>query len=131
MFGIGLFAADGTCVYGTNTDLEDFVPRRLEGDAEVRLSLEGLRLVEGTYLLDLAAHKRDGTPYDYQRGPALVPGQEPGQGRRGLPPAAPVVVQRRRRARPARETRRAGVVGVPTRFRPKATPGDMLFPLLS
>ena len=29
VFGIGLFAADGTCVYGTNTDLEGFVPRRL------------------------------------------------------------------------------------------------------
>ena len=34
----------------------------------MRLSLEGLRLVEGTYLVDLAAHKRDGTPYDYLRG---------------------------------------------------------------
>ena len=68
VFGIGLFSADGTCVYGTNTDLEDWAPRRLQGDAEVRLSLEGLRLVEGTYLVDLAVHKRDGTPYDYLRG---------------------------------------------------------------
>jgi ABC-type polysaccharide/polyol phosphate transport system ATPase subunit len=68
VFGIGLFAADGTSVYGTNTDIEDWSPRRLEGDAEVRLTLEGLSLVEGTYLLDLAAHKRDGTPYDYLRG---------------------------------------------------------------
>jgi ABC-2 type transport system ATP-binding protein/lipopolysaccharide transport system ATP-binding protein len=24
--------------------------------------------VEGTYLLDVAAHRRDGTPYDYHRG---------------------------------------------------------------
>ena len=68
VFGIGLFAADGTCVYGTNTDLEDWSPRLLSGAAEVRLSLEGLRLVEGTYLVDLAVHKRDGTPYDYLRG---------------------------------------------------------------
>ncbi|HZO09286.1 MAG TPA: ABC transporter ATP-binding protein [Myxococcota bacterium] len=68
VFGIGLFAADGTCVYGTNTDLEDYVPRHLEGEAEVRITLEGLSLVEGTYLVDLAAHKRDGTPYDYLRG---------------------------------------------------------------
>ena len=30
--------------------------------------LEDLRLVEGTYLLDVAAHRRDGTPYDYHRG---------------------------------------------------------------
>jgi hypothetical protein len=68
VFGVGLFAADGTSVYGTNTEIEAFVPRRLAGDAEVRLTLEGLSLVEGTYLVDLAAHKRDGTPYDYLRG---------------------------------------------------------------
>jgi len=68
VFGLGLFAADGTSVYGTNTDIEDFVPRRLAGSGEVRLVLDGLSLVEGTYLVDLAAHKRDGTPYDYLRG---------------------------------------------------------------
>jgi ABC-type polysaccharide/polyol phosphate transport system ATPase subunit len=68
VFGVGLFSADGTNVYGTNTDIEGFTPRRLAGDAEVRLALEGLSLVEGTYLVDLAAHRRDGTPYDYLRG---------------------------------------------------------------
>jgi ABC-type polysaccharide/polyol phosphate transport system ATPase subunit len=68
VFGLGLFAADGTSVYGTNTDLEDFTPRRVHGEAEVRLELADLRLVEGTYLVDLAVHKRDGTPYDYLRG---------------------------------------------------------------
>ncbi len=68
VFGVGLYSAEGSCVYGTNTDIEGFVPRRAEGDAEVRLALEGLSLVEGTYLLDLAAHRRDGTPYDYLRG---------------------------------------------------------------
>ncbi len=30
--------------------------------------IEQLRLVEGTYLLDVAAHRKDGTPYDYHRG---------------------------------------------------------------
>ena len=34
----------------------------------MRIVLEDLRLVEGTYLLDVAAHRRDGTPYDYHRG---------------------------------------------------------------
>jgi hypothetical protein len=68
VFGVGLFAADGTSVYGTNTDIEGFSPRRLEGDAEVRLDFEGLSLVEGTYLVDVAVHRRDGTPYDYLRG---------------------------------------------------------------
>ncbi len=68
VFGVGLFSAEGTSVYGTNTDIEGFTPRRITGDAEVRLTLEGLSLVEGTYLVDVAAHRRDGTPYDYHRG---------------------------------------------------------------
>jgi ABC-type polysaccharide/polyol phosphate transport system ATPase subunit len=68
VFGVGLFSAEGTSVYGTNTDIEGFRPRRIAGEAEVRLVLEGLSLVEGTYLVDLAAHRRDGTPYDYLRG---------------------------------------------------------------
>jgi hypothetical protein len=67
-FGLGLFSAGGVQVYGTNTEIEGFKARRLEGEAEVRLLLEDLRLVEGTYLVDVAAHRRDGTPYDYHRG---------------------------------------------------------------
>jgi ABC-type glutathione transport system ATPase component len=68
VFGLGLFAADGTQVYGTNTQLEEHEARRLAGEAEVRITLRDLRLTEGTYLVDVAAHKRDGTPYDYLRG---------------------------------------------------------------
>jgi ABC-type polysaccharide/polyol phosphate transport system ATPase subunit len=68
VFGVGIFTANGISVYGTNTHIEDYVPIRAEGEGRVSLVLEGLRLVEGTYLLDLAAHKRDGTPYDYHRG---------------------------------------------------------------
>jgi ABC-type polysaccharide/polyol phosphate transport system ATPase subunit len=68
VFGLGLFSADGTHLYGTNTDIEEFKSRRFLGEGEVRLRLEDLRLVEGTYLVDVAAHKKDGTPYDYLRG---------------------------------------------------------------
>jgi ABC-type polysaccharide/polyol phosphate transport system ATPase subunit len=67
VFGVGVFTADGVSVYGTNTHIEDFLPVRLEGQATVRLSLNNIRLVEGSYLLDVAVHKRDGTPYDYHR----------------------------------------------------------------
>jgi len=38
------------------------------GEAKVSVTLEDLRLVEGTYLLDVATHRRDATPYDYHRG---------------------------------------------------------------
>jgi ABC-type polysaccharide/polyol phosphate transport system ATPase subunit len=68
VFGVGLYTADGIAVYGTNTHIEEFEPRRLGGASEVRISFPALSLVEGTYLLDVAAHKRDGTPFDYHRG---------------------------------------------------------------
>ena len=68
VFGVGIFTTDGVSVYGTNTHIEDYVPRRAVGRGEVALELSDLRLVEGTYLLDVAVHRRDGTPYDYHRG---------------------------------------------------------------
>ena len=67
VFGLGLFNADNVCVYGTNTNLEEFQPTEIEGSAIVTFKIDKLDLVEGTYRLDLAAHKADGYPYDYHR----------------------------------------------------------------
>jgi hypothetical protein len=67
VFGIGLFNADGVCCYGTNTYLEELNPEGLSGDAEATFVVDSLDLVEGTYKVDLAVHKRDGYPYDYHR----------------------------------------------------------------
>ena len=67
VFGIGLFNADGICCYGTNTYLEQMNPGELSGDAEATFHITSLDLVEGTYKLDVAVHKRDGYPYDYHR----------------------------------------------------------------
>jgi ABC-type polysaccharide/polyol phosphate transport system ATPase subunit len=67
VFGIGLFNADGVCCYGTNTYLEEMNPERLAGDGDATFAVDGLDLVEGTYKLDVAVHKRDGYPYDYHR----------------------------------------------------------------
>ncbi|HSK08979.1 MAG TPA: ABC transporter ATP-binding protein [Vicinamibacterales bacterium] len=66
-FGVGIFNADGVCVYGTNTYIEEYESTRLEGEATVTFRIEGLDLVEGTYKLDVAAHSRTGAPYDYHR----------------------------------------------------------------
>lgn len=68
VFGVGIFTSDGVSVYGTNTAIEEFTAQLAEGAGGVTLTLEDLRLVEGTYLLDVAAHRKDGTPYDYHRG---------------------------------------------------------------
>jgi ABC-type polysaccharide/polyol phosphate transport system ATPase subunit len=66
-FGIGLFNPEGVCCYGTNTHLEELESASLEGEAEVVFQVASLDLVEGTYKLDVAVHKRDGYPYDYHR----------------------------------------------------------------
>ena len=67
VFGIGLFNADGVCCYGTNTYLEEMQPATLSGEAEATFAVDTLDLVEGTYKVDVAVHKRDGYSYDYHR----------------------------------------------------------------
>ncbi len=67
VFGIGIFNSQGICCYGTNTLLEDYQPLSLEGRQKVMCRLERINLVNGTYYLDIAVHKRDGYPYDYHR----------------------------------------------------------------
>ena len=68
VFGIGIYHADGTCVYGTNTDLEGLAPERLDGNGRVRFVMPSLDLVAGTYRLDAAVHTRNGRAFDYRRG---------------------------------------------------------------
>jgi ABC-type polysaccharide/polyol phosphate transport system ATPase subunit len=67
VFGVGLYSADGVTCYGTNTHLEEYKPEDIRGEGEVILHIESLDLVDGTYKLDVAVHRRDGYPYDYHR----------------------------------------------------------------
>jgi ABC-type polysaccharide/polyol phosphate transport system ATPase subunit len=67
VFGIGLFNVDGVCCYGTNTNIEQLEPAEISGEGEIRFRIASLDLVEGTYKIDVAAHKLDGYPYDYHR----------------------------------------------------------------
>ena len=68
VFGIGIYHADGTCVYGTNTDLEGLMPKRLDANGRVRFVMPSLELVAGTYRIDAAVHTRNGRAFDYRRG---------------------------------------------------------------
>ncbi|MFW6198321.1 MAG: ABC transporter ATP-binding protein [Acidobacteriota bacterium] len=68
VFGIGIFNANGVSCYGTNTDIERYEAGALEGPCTVRVHLPEVHLVQGTYYLDVAVHRIDGTPYDYHRG---------------------------------------------------------------
>jgi len=67
VFGIGVYNAEGVNCYGTNTDVENFTPEEIAGEGEVTFAIDALDLVEGTYKLDVAVHKRDGYPYDFHR----------------------------------------------------------------
>ena len=66
-FGVSIFSTGGVCCYGTNTTIEEMEAESLEGEGEVVFAIKRLDLVEGTYKLDVAAHKRDGFSYDYHR----------------------------------------------------------------
>ncbi len=67
VFGIGVFNSLGTLCYGTNTDLEEHEPQSIQGRGIVVCRIDRLGLVNGTYYLDVAVHKRDGYPFDYHR----------------------------------------------------------------
>jgi ABC-type polysaccharide/polyol phosphate transport system ATPase subunit len=67
VFGVGMFNADGICCYGTNTNIEQLEPSEISGEGEIRFRIDSLDLVEGTYKIDVAAHRLDGYPYDYHR----------------------------------------------------------------
>jgi ABC-type polysaccharide/polyol phosphate transport system ATPase subunit len=65
VFGIGVFNGEGISCYGSNTLLENYTARQIQGQGKVRLTIPALGLVNGTYFLDIAVHKRDGYPFDY------------------------------------------------------------------
>ncbi|HEX8620141.1 MAG TPA: ABC transporter ATP-binding protein [Thermoanaerobaculia bacterium] len=67
VFGLGIYHADGTCVYGTNTDVEGYAAEKIEGKARVRFVVQSLDLVAGTYRVDIAVHTRNGRAFDYRR----------------------------------------------------------------
>ena len=67
VFGIGIFNSQGISCYGTNTHLEDYEPVSIEGTGKVLCKIEKIGLINGTYYLDVAVHRRDGYPYDYHR----------------------------------------------------------------
>ena len=67
VFGVGIFNAEGVCCYGTNTRIDGATGSTLNGSGEVRFAIDHLDLVDGTYKIDVAAHRENGAPYDYHR----------------------------------------------------------------
>jgi len=67
VFGIGIYGADGTRCYATNTDVEGGQPRAFNGVGFVSFVIDHLDLADGTYKVDVAVHRKNGAPYDYHR----------------------------------------------------------------
>lgn len=68
VFGIAISTHRGQVVWGSNTQLAGFEPVALSpGDRRVSIECPSLRLAPGEYVIDIAAHAEDGTPYDYRR----------------------------------------------------------------
>ncbi|MCK4763208.1 MAG: ABC transporter ATP-binding protein [Candidatus Aminicenantes bacterium] len=65
VFGVGIYNSEGTLCYGSNTHIEDYKAALIEGKGKVKIHVQALHLINGTYFLDAAVHKRDGYPFDY------------------------------------------------------------------
>jgi ABC-type polysaccharide/polyol phosphate transport system ATPase subunit len=68
VFGVGLFTPEDACIHGSNTEIDGLQAASFDAPARVRLTIARCDLGPGTYLLDVAVHARNGTPYDYWRG---------------------------------------------------------------
>ncbi len=67
VFGVGIFTAQDVQCYGTNTLIERLNLDGLPDRGRVKVTLERLDLVQGSYFVDVAAHASDGRSYDYIR----------------------------------------------------------------
>ncbi len=68
VFGIGVKRADGLQVFGTNTSIDRVVLGTLGTEGVIRCDLRRMGLLDGSYSIDVAAHRQDGYPFDYQQG---------------------------------------------------------------
>lgn len=65
VFGIGIFRNDGMRCYGTNTDIDRFELNLEQREGVLSFNVSDNNLLPGEYMLDVAAHRPDGFPYDY------------------------------------------------------------------
>ena len=78
VFGIGITRPDGLDVFGSNTEIDEIIDNKRGADKKngivkigpqkgtYKVKFDRIGLVDGAYYLDIAAHRVDGYPYDYQ-----------------------------------------------------------------
>lgn len=65
IFGISIWKGDGSiCCYGTNTYLEGIKIPDVKDSGKVIFSIEETNFIEGTYLLTISVHSKEGYTYD-------------------------------------------------------------------
>jgi len=65
IFGIAIYDEEGRHLYGTNTELKDHPIESVEGEGKVDLKVSRIPMLSGKFFLTVAAHSRDGKPYDW------------------------------------------------------------------
>jgi lipopolysaccharide transport system ATP-binding protein len=65
VIGIALYSDSDVMCYGTNTNIQGFAPNYAAGNNEIMLGMKSLTMMEGKFLLTVAAHSKDHTPYDW------------------------------------------------------------------
>lgn len=66
LFGLAIHSSDGVYCYGTNTMIDRLETGQVSGTVEVKFIIEDMCLVQGTYIVDVAAAAED-YDYDYVR----------------------------------------------------------------
>jgi lipopolysaccharide transport system ATP-binding protein len=65
IFGIALYDEEERHLYGTNTELKDHPIESVQGPGHVDLLVSRIPMLAGKFLLTVAAHTRNGKPYDW------------------------------------------------------------------
>ncbi|HPQ40998.1 MAG TPA: Wzt carbohydrate-binding domain-containing protein, partial [bacterium] len=65
VFGVGLYLQDGTWCFGSNTQIERMRIREINGEGWLRLVFPEMPLIENSYLINVAVHGEDQTPFDF------------------------------------------------------------------
>jgi lipopolysaccharide transport system ATP-binding protein len=67
VFGVGIHRADGLNVFGTNTEIDRVTLPAIVESGAIECVIDRLGLLDGGYVLDVAAHRADGYPFDYHK----------------------------------------------------------------
>ncbi|MCZ7403137.1 MAG: ABC transporter ATP-binding protein [Candidatus Methanoperedens sp.] len=65
VIGIAIYSDSDLMCYGTNTDIQGFVPNNTTGSNKIKICINNLTMMEGKFHLTVAAHSKEHIPYDW------------------------------------------------------------------